>query len=588
MYRYSILAATLTLVAFLLTPVSAAEAANAATRGQDSSSWCGTWDWGIEASLARHELNLRRQVSRFTVRSASTASASDTRGLRVSQKGRVALIEDSGEFVIDRNPFDYDNKGVKYLRKGKNGYLVKTKGGSVNSILGEKLNLSDDDSVLVSLPDFNIRFFGKSYSSFFVNSDGNITFKKADTASTSRDLQRMLIGPPRVSPLFADLDPASAAGDGGVYVRFSEGKVTVTWWKVPNFDKSNVNTFEVSFNPKGNIEFQFDKVDSAEAIVGIAPGGGSGLELVDLTSDLPLKRKGIAVVERFSRSVGVDEVGVAQTFIARFGDDFDQLVLFTDFKYLLGDSPFTIAYHMNVNNQVRGIGSPVFNASRFFGSNGRLEGFNNMGHLSKYPKDLSKDVFINDMYSAIDVLAHEIGHQWLVGATFVDDSGQVSEDLLGRSSVHWSYFFNSELSFLEGNKIQDNGGGSFSTLGGQATYNDLDLYMMGMLPANKVSGFWYVDPAATQDTDTLAPEAGGTFQGTRVDLGIQQVRDALGPRRPSAADSPKQFHIGFILLTKNGKKAPAASVNQVEQFAKEIERLFQRETRQLGRIDTDL
>ena len=344
----------------------------------------------------------------------------------------------------------------------------------------------------------------------------------------------------------------------------------------------------MKLNPKGNAEFQFGEVGSVEAVVGVAPGGGSGLDLVDLTSDLPLKRKGIAIAERFSRSIGVDEAGVAQTFINSFGDNFDQLVLFTDFFYLLDDSPGTIAYHMTINNRVARYWQSGLQRLQFFGSRGRLGGFINMGHISKYPSNLNKDMFIDRLYSAIDILAHEIGHQWLVGARFVDENGQQSEDLLGRAGVHWSYYFNSEQSFVEGNAIQDNGGGSFTTFKKQPTYNDLDLYMMGLLPTSKVSDFWYVHPTSSKDTDTAAPEAGATFQGTRVDLNIQQVRDALGNRRPSEKDSQKEFRIGFVLLSKDGKRASAASVNKANEFATEIEELFRRETRRLGRIDTGL
>lgn len=584
----------LALAGLLLIPISPAEAASSATRGRGASSWCGTWDWGVEVSLAKHELNQRRRSQRFTVQSASTDATSDidaatnSVGLKVSSKGNVALIEDSGELVIDRNPFDYEDQGIKYLRKGKNGFKVKKQGGSVNQTLGEKLNLGDDDSVRVNLPDFKIKFYGKSYDSFFVNSDGNITFNKSDTASTARDLRRMLVGPPRISPLFADLDPSSASGDGGVYVRLTENKVTVTWWNVPNFDERNINNFEVSINPRGNIAFQFGIVGSREAVVGVAPGGGSGLELIDMTEDLPLKRKGVAIAERFSKSITVDESAVAETFIDNFGDNFDQIVMFTDFVYILDDSPGTIAYHMTVNNRVKGIGRAVYNASQFYGSRGRLGGFINMGHVSKYPNNLKKDTFIDDLYSAIDILAHEVGHQWLVGARFVDSSGQVSEDLLGRAGAHWSYYFNSEQSFVEGNAIQDNGGGSFTTFKDQPTYNDLDLYMMGLLPVNKVSDFWYVDPTSSKDTDTAAPEAGVTFQGTRIDLGIEDVTAALGNRRPSEKDSQKDFRIGFVLLSKDGKKASANSVQKANEFASEIEKLFRRETRNLGSIDTGL
>ncbi len=111
---------------------------------------------------------------------------------------------------------------------------------------------------------------------------------------------------------------------------------------------------------------------------------------------------------------------------------------------------------------------------------------------------------------------------------------------------------------------------------------------MGLLPAARVDPFWYVQPGDGLDTDTAPPEPGVTFQGTRHDLVIDDVIDALGNRRPAAKDAPKEFRIGFVLLSRNGNSASAASVNQVEEFAREIEGLFRRETRQLGRLHAGL
>lgn len=575
------------LLALLFLPVSPVIAANSASQDRAPASWCGTWEWGIEVSLAKRELNQRRRSRQFTVQSGASDQL-ESAGLRIRSEGKVAVIEDDGTIVIARNPFDYEERGVKFIRKGKKGFKARNLGGSVGSPQGEKLDLGDDDSRRITLPDFQIRFYGQSYSSLFVNSDGNLTFGEPDKASTARDVRRMLVGPPRVSAFFADLDPSSAFGDGGVYLQLTSSKVIITWWNVPNFDERNSNTFRLTMNARGNVEVRFGQVSSSEGVVGVAPGGGSGLELVDLTSDLPIKRKGIAIAERFSNSQNVDESAAAEAFLDRFADDYDQLVMFTDFTYLLGDSPGTIAYHMTVNNQIRGIGRSTYNASRFYGSNGRLGGFINMGHVNKYPNNVNKPSFINDLYSALDVLAHEIGHQWLVGATFLDGAGRTSRNLLGRDSVHWSYYFNSDLSFLEGNKIRDNGNRSFTTQGGRATYNDLDLYFMGLHPAEAVSNFWYVLADLPQDTDTAAPEAGVTFDGVRMDASIEDIVNALGARRPLAADSSKRFNIGIMLVGRPGQSVSAASIEKANKFARGIESLFRKETRGLGRLNVSL
>ena len=73
------------------------------------------------------------------------------------------------------------------------------------------MTLTDDDASRQTLP-FSFSFYGGQQSSVFVNSDGNLTFEDADTASDTRGFARLLGGPPRIAPFFADLDPSTAGG----------------------------------------------------------------------------------------------------------------------------------------------------------------------------------------------------------------------------------------------------------------------------------------------------------------------------------------------------------------------------------------
>ena len=73
--------------------------------------------------------------------------------------------------------------------------------------------LGDDDSRIISLP-FPFPFYGHTYRTAYVNSDGNLTFVAGDTDITARSFGRMVAGSPRISALFSDLDPSSATGSG--------------------------------------------------------------------------------------------------------------------------------------------------------------------------------------------------------------------------------------------------------------------------------------------------------------------------------------------------------------------------------------
>ena len=76
------------------------------------------------------------------------------------------------------------------------------------------LTLTDDDSAQVDVP-FAFSFYGRTQTTAFVNSDGNVTFEEGDHASTERNVARLLTGPPRVAPFLADLDPTTG---GRIYV----------------------------------------------------------------------------------------------------------------------------------------------------------------------------------------------------------------------------------------------------------------------------------------------------------------------------------------------------------------------------------
>ncbi len=572
------------LITGLILPVDSVEAADHATRKSRRAAWCGTWDWGIEVALAKHQANLRRRGRGFQVQSASNDDFQVA--VQVDQNGDVAVIRDDGTLILDENPFDFQNDGVKFVRRGRNGYKFKDLGGSVREDLGDRLNLGDDDAERIDLPGgFEITYFGEQYTSLFVNSDGNLTFGESDTASTSRDMQRFLNGPPRVAGFFADLDPSAATGDGGVYLRLTEGKLQITWWKVPEFDGNTDNTFQMIMNARGNVEVRFGEVAATEAIIGVAPGNGSGVELIDLSEELPIKARGVAMAERFTEDQSLDEAAVAAAFYERFVDDYDQLVMFTDFGRRAADN--AIAYHLTVKNRVRGIGKPVYDGSRFFGSRGRLGGFINMGGASQYSDNVNQTGFWN-LYSAADILAHELGHQWLVRATFIDAQGRENTDLLGRGNAHWSYYFDSDLSFMEGNEIEDNGNGLYTTQTKRATYNPFDRYLMGLIPASEVPAKFYVDGNGTVGPNNQPAKSGETIAGTRIDVSIDQIIGALGERNPSVAESQKDFRIGFILLVKPGQQPKADSIQRVQRFADEIGGLFNKETRRAGSLDTAL
>src|SRR4029077_13241101 len=104
-----------------------------------------------------------------------------------------------------------------------------------------------------------------------------------------------------------------------------------------------------------------------------------------------------------------------------------------------------------------------------------------------------------------------------------DRGGANSSALLGRDDAHWSFFFDSDASVMEGNDIEDQGGGQFRTVDAVKRYSRLDQYMMGLIPPSQVPSFFYVESPNTAKPKPDAPLMGVSFPGPRRDVLIDDV-----------------------------------------------------------------
>jgi len=338
------------------------------------------------------------------------------------------VLQDEGDLALLRSPMDLQGAALRFSPSG-DGYSVTRLALPLVDAGTTRLPLGDDASGSVTLP-FAFPFFGRSYTELFVNSDGNLTFGEADSASVARNVGRLVGGPPRIAPLLADFDPSSG---GSVATRAEGDRFLVSWASVPQFDKTDKNTFQVLLYTDGRIEFLYGTELSAsidEGAAGIAPGAGrNGLTGIDLSAAAGQSGTG-ALVEGFRAEDTLDTVAVARRFYASHRDDYRQLIIFTN-RRLMKTGVF--AYEQTVRNATQGIGDTLFDLTASYGSAGRLESVANMDYIGKYPDDPER-VF-NGEDSSLGVLAHEVGHRWLARALFKD--GEISSrELLGRDEVH--------------------------------------------------------------------------------------------------------------------------------------------------------
>jgi hypothetical protein len=198
-----------------------------------------------------------------------------------------------------------------------------------------------------------------------------------------------------------------------------------------------------------------------------------------------------------------------------------------------------------------------------------------MDWLGKYP-DSPTQKFLGEN-NTVSVMGQESGHRWLAFLEFRDRTGQRSDQLLGRDLAHWSFFFDSDASVMEGNDIQDLGGGSFKTVAAVQRYSLLDQYAMGLVPDTAVPPFFYVENPTNMSASRKpesAPEVGITFNGTRRDVLIQDVQAIVGVRSPAAADSPRVHRQAFVYLVSGGKTADAGQVAKVDGIRRSWEGFF--------------
>ncbi len=550
----------------------------------------GTYRGRVVSELLRHRQETGR---RGLVAGLSTPRQAAVR----DDIGHIAILDDSDGVVLRPNDFDLDQLSVT-LRPAENGYTAEPLPLGFDEQareLGSPLPLADDDAENVVLP-FSFPFFDQSHETTWVHSDGNLSFVEPEAGSTARSLSRAAAGPPRIAPLFTDLDPSRA--DSKVTAFVAADRVVFTWDDVPEFTFTTIGrrqTFQAVLHIDGRIDFHYLAVNLASIVVGVMPGGfEDDVRAVDFSLGAPTATPG-ALAEIFTDERDVDAVAVTQKFYRNHGDAYDFIVLFNDLRLPAGPGAF--AFELNVRNDVEGIGSPqpdgnpVFNFGEPFGSPLRLQSFLNMGPLSNFPEDPETTISLLGHNNTLSVFGQESGHRFLVYVRFLDPMTQsASEALLGRQDAHWSFFFNSDASVLEGNRITDHGMTTpqFETVGAVEKYGAFDQYLMELREAHDVPPSFVVDDPSVTRAPGASPSIGVAFDGTRREISVDMIIDAEGPRRPRPSVAQKDFNFAIVLLVAEGENPTPETLAKLNRIRTEWETFFHQAVDQRGTARTEL
>lgn len=233
-----------------------------------------------------------------------------------------------------------------------------------------------------------------------------------------------------------------------------------------------------------------------------------------------------------------DQRRITSRFYELFPDDVDFL------NIIYFPSYFQNRYHYQVRNSVTGIGARIFDTGSQYGSASKLQG------ISVFP--------IPSLYDGAETgFQHELGHQWI---NFLRVAPVVS------GIPHWPY--STMASGIMGLSIPPTGqGGSFACQiipegtgvrltprTEQPVFGDLDLYLMGLLPASQVAEQIVLN-------DGVYTACAGTLPATSFTrLGVADLiaNPSIGPRSPDASAAPKTFRIATVFVTRDNLLPPEA------------------------------
>ena len=134
---------------------------------------------------------------------------------------------------------------------------------------GTALSLSDDSYAQVMLSGAQVCLFGVNYPSFFVGSNGYITFGNGDTAYSESLANHFK--QPRISALFDDLNP-NAGGD--ISWKQLSDRVVVTFQNVREYSSTRLVSFQIELFFDGPIRITYLHVGIADGLVGLSRGTG--------------------------------------------------------------------------------------------------------------------------------------------------------------------------------------------------------------------------------------------------------------------------------------------------------------------------
>jgi hypothetical protein len=507
---------------------------------------------------------------------------------KISDVGNIVVMKGNRKTFFPRNPFDLTGRKISFIPNGTGGYDVKVSSGSISTTQGRSIPVSSNSKRINFTSGFSFPYYGVTYTSLLVNGCGNVSFGAKGVSCNS--VIGYLVGPPIIVPFEGSFPDE-------VQILQTPTKFAVSWTTSSPDSPARPNS-QVNLLKNGTIELLYEGDYKDGGRTGISPGNitTSDLKLVNFSSGSTLHGgPKTAFFEEFRPEPQVDLIAVLQEFHRTHSHNFDFVTVFTDYSY-----PYESRYFSPTQNSIRGIGLSKFGIGQeeYFGSS-QIQGLIMMNSLNDFPPDPTAP--LEDTFNTLRLMGNLHGRRWMPYVQ-VKIGGVKKNDLLGYfdffgietySSGRWNFFMDTDASVMGGNEITDNGNGTFTTTAATLRYSKLDQYLMGLIPSSAVPPFFY---AGTSPTDFFSespgsgspPQVNVTFGGTRVNVTINQIIEAEGPRVPSIKTSQKQFREAFIYFIRPGSHANPAQLAKIDNIRTRWQTFFSAATDHHGTMITRL
>ena len=168
--------------------------------------------------------------------------------------------------------------------------------------------------------------------------------------------------------------------------------------------------------------------------------------------------------------------------------------------------------------------------------------------------------------------AHEIGHRWLVDASYLKNGERISPTD-GRG--HWALGVHSpapfpwrgteDSSIMGGAYWRENSDGTFTPTVGWWTkaggFSWLDLYLMGLATPDEVPDMFILN-----NLQQVGEWHDGPYTAEKEIVTMEQVIAALGPRNPPPERSQKVFNTGFVYFLLPGQEPDPELLRELARY----------------------